>query len=86
MAILSVCDTKIFYDTEWEATLAAGRTEDKFGEEMEPYQCGSHWHITHKNPDHRKGVGGSKFTKCRNCGEVMKRFMLDKHKCEESDE
>ena len=44
------CDAKVFYDTEFAATVVAARRSAEWGEEMTPYQCGRHWHIAHKDP------------------------------------
>lgn len=78
---LTVCDTKKLYDTEFEAVIAAQKLEDKFGEEMVPYKCWphAHYHLTHKNRKARRGVGKA-FIKCEDCGRIMKRSKMDKHK------
>lgn len=78
---VTVCQSKKFFDTEWEAQLAATRAEFKFGDEMKPYSCGAHWHITHADPELRRGAG-HKFTKCRRCREIVKQSKISKHKCE----
>jgi hypothetical protein len=45
------CEAKRFYDTEFEATIAAARAEADFKAEMLPYHCryGNHWHIRNKD-------------------------------------
>lgn len=50
-----VCRAKAYYDTEFEATIAAAKFGYKVDEEMTPYQCprGKHWHITHIAQDKR---------------------------------
>lgn len=78
---ITVCKTKVHYDTEFEATLGANKAEYKYGEEFVPYQCGPHWHITHK--DRSKSIGTGKFyARCPNCHVIMKRSKVKKHKCE----
>jgi hypothetical protein len=47
---MTVCESKVFYDTEFEATIAAAHKTYEWGEEMEAYQCKNHWHIAHVNP------------------------------------
>lgn len=77
---LTVCQTKRSFDTEFEATIQAARIEGKFNEEMEPYQCGTHWHITHSNPAQRRGVGKD-YSRCSHCESIFKRAKMYKHKC-----
>lgn len=76
---VSVCQTKMHFDTEFEAQRAAAIAEDKYGEEMMPYQCNWHWHLTHANPDKRRGFG-HRYRKCDDCGELYK-IGKKKHRC-----
>lgn len=77
---MSVCDSKVFYDTEFEATRAAVKTEFAIGEAMEPYLCpGSrHWHITHSDKSQRRGAG-HRYAKCPDCGQIMKKYKMEQH-------
>lgn len=77
---ISVCKSKKFYDSEWEAQQAAIRAEDRFGDELVPYQCGVHWHLTHKDRAKSRGLG-HKFDRCNECGMVMKKVKLKGHRC-----
>ena len=78
---ITVCQTKVHYDTEFEAILGANKAEFKYGEEFVPYQCGKHWHITHKDPT--KSIGtGKYYVRCPNCRRILKRSKMKKHKCE----
>lgn len=77
--MFSVCESKRYYDTEWEATIAAAHNKSA---SMEPYACGSHWHITHKDPDERQGFGGGgRFLRCDNCRQLMRKKDSHKHVC-----
>lgn len=79
MEPLSVCETKKFYDTEFEATIAAAR----HNEDMVPYKCRRHWHITHADPTKRIGYGGGgKYGRCRDCNNIFSKEGLLKHDCE----
>lgn len=80
-----VCDTKVFYDTEFEATVAAARKTVEHGVEMEPYPCYGHggvstphFHLTHKYINHRRGAGKG-FERCPDCSEVYSH--RQDHKC-----
>lgn len=67
---MNVCDTKVLYDTEFEATVAAA----KHRTDMIPYQCGRHWHLTHADPRKRLGHGGAKkFRRCPSCKQIYNR-------------
>ena len=80
----TVCQTKVHFDTEFEAERAASITSSNYGSEMMSYQCGPHWHITHVNPDERQGAG-YRFKKCEDCGEIYKKTKRFKHRCEEKE-
>lgn len=70
----TVCKTKKFYDTEFEALRAAALAEYKFGEEFRAYQCVGqrHYHICHADPQ--------KWSKrCPHCKMLMKKGTV--HKC-----
>lgn len=41
------CKTKVRYDTEFQAIVVAARRSVEWGEEMEAYPCGNHYHIAH---------------------------------------
>ena len=72
----SVCDTKVLFDTLWEAERMASRV--KF--EAEVYRCPGtkHYHITHKKIEERIGFG-SKVTLCPVCGELKNKRRIAKH-------
>lgn len=72
------CETKKFYDTEFEAEIAASKTEGVTGEEMIPYPCGRHFHITHKDPDKRRGFG--MYWRCPYCKQLIKRGKRKSHR------
>ena len=78
---MNVCDTKVMYDSEIEADIAAAHSNS----EMESYECGDkykHWHLTHKKKEERLGHGrGAKYGKCRYCKRIMKRVNLPRHNC-----
>lgn len=80
-AVEAVCDSKVLYDTEWEAIHAAQRkTWDAV-----PYKCPgtNHWHIAHKDKNQRFGYG-FKMMECPNCKKIIKRKGASKHikKCD----
>lgn len=41
------CKGKARYDMEFEAIVAAAKCQALWGEEMEPYRHGNHYHIAH---------------------------------------
>lgn len=55
MSQKTVCDTKVLYDTEFEAEIACARHSD----DMKPYRCPNtgHYHITHIRKEERLGAG-----------------------------
>lgn len=79
---LRPCDTKQYYDTEWEAKIAAAKTEWFLGQEMVEYQCpnGPHWHITHVDHEQRRGVG-HKYWRCPKCKAIVRKKNAFRHKC-----
>lgn len=52
-----VCDSKVFFDTEFEAELFLAKMVK--GEDMKVYQCGLHFHITMKEKEKRRGHGAN---------------------------
>lgn len=75
---LKTCDTKVLYDVEFEAEIAAVKKTHQYGEEFKPYRCGKHWHITHRFKAQRKGVGSS-YYKCPECQLIMKKSKRRRH-------
>jgi hypothetical protein len=82
MSDLSVCDTKVLYDTEFEAEIAARKYEHRYDTDMRHYRCGTHWHIAHVKKYERRGTG-HRYRKCYKCGLIMKNevFLENKHVC-----
>lgn len=76
----TVCQSKRHLDTEFEAVIFATKIGYKFGEEMEPYPCGGHWHITHIAPTKRRGFGEG-YKRCPHCKKILKCNNVD-HKCD----
>lgn len=77
---LNVCDTKVLYDTEFEAEIAASKATGRFDEEFLHYRCGTHWHISHSDPVMRRGAG-KKHWRCPRCKWIVRRANAPKHKC-----
>lgn len=77
MSEITVCDTKVMYDTHFEAELALARSEYMSGSEMEIYECGRHFHLTTKDRSKRRGVG-HKYFKCE-CGKIVKVGHVERH-------
>jgi hypothetical protein len=50
---MNICNTKVLYDTEFEASRAAAIAEYRWGELMTYYPCGKHFHIAHKIKEER---------------------------------
>lgn len=78
---ITVCQTKKFFDTEFEAVINAAKIEHKWNEEMVAYACGTHWHIAHADPLKRRGVGHNHW-RCPKCKKIEKRKNAPKHKCD----
>lgn len=74
--VIQACDSKVLYDTEFEAELAAGKAPF----EAEAYRCPgtNHYHITHKNKEQRLGYG-AKMKPCPTCKQMVKRKGSMKH-------
>lgn len=45
MSPKEACKRKVFYDTEFQATVVAARREAEWGKPMKVYPCGRHFHI-----------------------------------------
>lgn len=73
------CDAKKFYDTEFEATIAAAKTSHRFDTEMVPYRHNSHWHIANKRKDLRSKHRTFNRTWCEACHTYMKPGQWEKH-------
>lgn len=82
---LTTCDTKAFYDTEFEAEVAKARVEDKFNQEMMIYRCRGagvrafHYHLSHVNKEERRGAGHNHW-RCPRCKMIIKRAKQAKHR------
>lgn len=88
---LRVCDTKILYDTEFEAEIAARKTEHRYGTQMHHYSCFGaggnyrpHWHVAHSRRSSRRGAGKG-YIKCPVCYLLMKNtpVKIRNHRCTE---
>lgn len=73
------CDAKKFYDTEFEATIAAARASYDFGVPMIPYRHNSHWHIANKIKELRSKNRTFNRTYCKPCDQYMKPGRWEKH-------
>ena len=80
MEPLTVCDTKEFCDTEFEADVLAAKATDKYGHEFKSYPCKNHWHIAHKDPRQSRGFG-KKYWRCPVCKLIYKQKDAKNHKC-----
>lgn len=76
---MNPCDSKRFYDTEFEATIAAAKMSYKWDAELEPYRCGTHWHLA--NTDRNLRSKHRKFARmfCDVCNCYMKRGRWARH-------
>lgn len=76
----NACDSKVLYDVEFEAELAAVKFESHSGEKMRAYRCPgtNHFHITHvdKEKQGKKRLGK---TKCVRCGVFVRNNKYRKH-------
>lgn len=63
------CRSKRHFDTEFEATIGAAKSEGKYRQEMIPYACGPHWHVTHKEPSMRGKH--KKLYRCPHCKNII---------------
>jgi hypothetical protein len=67
---MSPCDTKVLYDTEFEAEVAAAKHRTA----MEVYKCGTHYHLTHADPTKRIGHGNpDRYRRCPHCKLIYQR-------------
>ena len=60
----SPCNTKVLYDTEFSADVAASKSSYLFNKEMISYRCGRHWHIATKDKNQRG------YNLCGKCGYI----------------
>jgi len=84
MKELTVCASKKFFDTEFEATISAAKTERMHGGTFKPYRCSTHFHITHVDIKERKGAGAG-FARCPHCKKLIKHVKMQQHPCEMRD-
>lgn len=65
------CKTKKYYDTEFEAIVAAAKTEGDVGAPMKHYKCpeGRHYHVT--NVDRSKRNRHLKHYRCPHCKNII---------------
>lgn len=75
----SPCDVKLYFDTEFEATIAASKVSYKYDTEMIPYRCGRHWHLANKDKKLRSRRRGWDQMYCKDCDCYMKRGQWSKH-------
>lgn len=77
----NLCDAKKFYDTAFEAEVAAAKSSFKFQADMTVYKCleGNHWHIANTDPSLRSRVRTYKKTFCQTCNQYMKAKTYPKH-------
>lgn len=73
------CDAKVFYDTEFEATIAAARASYDFAAPMVPYRHGRHWHIGNKRKELRSKNRPFNRTYCEACRQYMKPGRYERH-------
>lgn len=79
LELRAVCASKRFYDTEFEATIAAAHTERDVSSPMEAYKCpfGNHWHV--KNTIKELRGRHRKFIFCDSCQPADGRANWRKH-------
>lgn len=75
----SPCESKRFYDTEFEATIAAAKASGDFKAEMYAYRCGTHWHIANKNKQLRSRVRPFNRSYCQACDAYMRPGRYKRH-------
>lgn len=76
---MRICDSKVLYDTEFEAIVRAAKRTKQWGEEMMPYPCGTHWHIAHKDKTLRNKHIRILKDYCEDCGCKMRPTRYMKH-------
>lgn len=77
--MVSPCESKRFYDTEFEATIACAKAEGDFKAEMTVYRCGRHWHIANKNKELRSKYRTFRRSYCKYCDCYMRPVKYKKH-------
>lgn len=69
---MTVCETKIRYDTEFEADRMAAIIGHAHNEDMKSYHCGNHYHVCHSKPEQWS-------KRCPHCKQLVAKGKI--HKC-----
>lgn len=84
---MEICDTKVYFDTEFAAEVYAAKKGAEFDQEFMAYPCPRsysptklHYHIAHEDPAKRRGFG-NKFWRCPKCKLLLKQQVASEHKC-----
>jgi hypothetical protein len=71
------CKGKVFYDTEFQASVVAARREADWEKAMKVYPCGRHWHIASKYKEDRGKYPYKSF--CVPCNVPLRPGRYQKH-------
>lgn len=77
----NLCDAKKFYDTEFEAEIAAAKSSHVYEAELVAYKCwyGNHWHVGNVDPTLRSKFRLFNRTYCQPCNQHMKAKTYREH-------
>lgn len=78
----TTCETKDYFDTNFEALVMAAKATSRYSEDYEPYKCRNcnGFHITHVSPLKRRGYG-KKFWRCPRCKWILQQKNAGQHRC-----
>jgi len=75
---MKACTNKLRWESEWEAQIAAAKSEYKWRKPMKIYPCGNHWHVASLLKEDRNH--GGKYDWCKACQTTIRKSNMRKHR------